>query len=871
VADIQDRTATDLGGAPLMLGLPDQLSFLEAIASRGRAAAVWQAVPGEDGIRLVWANDGYCDLLRYTLPDLLGTKAGVHMAPDERREVVRRVANTVLDGGTAYEEVELRRQDGTTVTVAGTYFAVLGGDAPSLVATYHDLTDRDRARRTEAWAETILQRGHDILLVTDAAGVATFVSASVTDTLGYQPDELAGTNVFDLVHPEDLDRAASDFADTLGGEAEGNPTMLRARAADGRWLHLLVQGSNLLDDPSVGGLLLTIRDVTVQHQAQQLAAEHAELLEGVARGMPLEATLFRLAKLLERHLARSRCTVGTVDADGVIRVVVAPSLDRDLVRSVDEVKPDSDLGQALRVAGAEPVFFEDIVGDRRWGALGTAFEGHGVRACWVMRVISPGSGELLGNIGVYCPEARLPTDDEHLLLERATSLAAVAIERREFESALEHQALHDELTGLPNRTLLIDRIEQALARSRRLGTRLAVLFLDLDGFKLINDSLGHAAGDQLLCQVAGRFGEAVREGDTVGRFGGDEFLVLCEDIEGEAGAIAVADRLADALREPLQVADSEAFVRASIGVALSDEDDTTTTGESLVRNADVAMYRAKAQGRDRTALFEEDLHRQVVERLDLERDLHRAVHEGQLVLHYQPIVRLSDSKVVAVEALVRWERPGRGLVAPSDFIPMAEETGLIIPIGRWVIQQACRQARRWADLPGGPLEMTINLSGRQLAKPDFATELELIVAAAGVDPALLCFEVTESTLADEEGVAGSIARIKALGAQVAIDDFGTGYATLEHVRRFSTADQLKIDRSFVAGIQDVRSPDVAIVSAAIVLANALGFTVVAEGVETEVQLGVLRGLGCDRAQGYLFSKPVRARELNSSLRDGSRS
>jgi diguanylate cyclase (GGDEF)-like protein len=482
-----------------------------------------------------------------------------------------------------------------------------------------------------------------------------------------------------------------------------------------------------------------------------------------------------------------------------------------------------------------------------------------------MRIASPGTGEMLGDIGVYLPDSRLPTEEERQLLERATSLAAVAIERREFESALEHQALHDELTGLPNRTLLLDRIEQALARNRRLGHRLAVLFVDLDGFKLINDSLGHAAGDQLLRQVAARFAEAVRDGDTVGRFGGDEFLVLCEEVDDEAGAVAVADRLAQALEAPLEVADSEAFVRASIGVALA-EPDGSVNAESLVRNADVAMYRAKAQGRDRTALFEEDLHRQVVARLDLERDLHRAIDDDQLVLHYQPIVRLADSQVVATEALVRWERPERGLVSPGDFIPLAEDTGLIVPIGRWVLERACRQARRWADLPGGPLEMTINLSGRQLARRGFVDDLEAIVAASGVDPTSLCFEVTESVLADDEDLPQVLGRIKDLGSRLAIDDFGTGYATLDYVRRFSMADQLKIDRSFVAGIEDVRSPDVAIVSAAIVLANALGFTVVAEGVETEVQLGVLRGLGCERAQGFYFSQPVRARQLNGQLR-----
>jgi diguanylate cyclase (GGDEF)-like protein/PAS domain S-box-containing protein len=395
----------------------------------------------------------------------------------------------------------------------------------------------------------------------------------VVETMGYEPSELIGHSIFDLVHPDDLEAALSDFGDAVNRESVDTPTVVRARHADGSWLHLSAQATVLLDDPAVGGVLLTVRDVTAQHAAQRLASEHAELLEGVARGMPLEATLFRIAKLLERNIAHARATVGTVDSDGVIRIVVAPSLDRELVRHIDDVQPDSSLGRALRVEGTSPVYFPQVGNDARWGTLGARFLAAGVQACWVMRIASPSTSEMLGDIGVYLPDSRLPTEEERQLLERATSLAAVAIERREFESALEHQALHDELTGLPNRTLLLDRIEQALSRTRRLGHRLAVLFLDLDGFKLINDSLGHAAGDQLLRQVAARFADAVRDGDTVGRFGGDEFLVLCEEIDDEAGAVAVADRLAQALEAPLQVADSEAFVRASIGVALADDGD----------------------------------------------------------------------------------------------------------------------------------------------------------------------------------------------------------------------------------------------------------------------------------------------------------
>lgn len=852
------------GAAEAITGLADEHAWLAAIAERGEAAVVSQ--PGTDGrLRVVWCNDGFCDLLGYAPEELLGSQTGGLVPEEQRHDVIRRVADVVTAGGTCHEELELLCGDGSRLPVSVEYFLV-PGEPPSFVAIYHDLTDRERARRNEVWAETILRQGHDLLMVTDRSGIASFVSRSVVGALGYRPAELVGTNVFELLHPDDVGPALGAFVEAVDGVATGTPTSLRARHADGSWRHLDVQATVLLDDPAVRGVLLTARDVTERHQAEQLAAEHAELLEGVARGMPLEATLFRIAKLVERRIPRSRCTIGKADGDGVIRVVVAPSLDRTAVRAVDEVQPDSALGRSLRGQGSAPVFFGDLAADPRWGELGRRFAGHGIRACWVMRITGPGSDELLGDIAVYLPDDRRPAEAERQLLELATSLSAVAIERRRFESALEHQALHDSLTGLPNRTLLLDRIDLALARAQRLGRHIAVLFVDLDGFKLINDSLGHAAGDHLLRQVAERFAGAIRAGDTVGRFGGDEFLVLCEEVDDEAAAMAVAERLAFELEAPLQVADSEAFVRASVGIALAEPGDESISAESLVRNADVAMYRAKEGGRDRACLFEEDLHRQVVARVSLERDLHRALQDDQLVLHYQPIVRLSDAHVVGAEALVRWERPGHGLVSPGEFVPLAEDTGLIVPIGRWVLERACRQAARWAELPDGPMEMSVNLSGRQLARPQLLAEVEAVIDETGVDPSLLCFEVTETTLADDEALVDALHRLKDLGVRLAIDDFGTGYATLEHVRRFAMADQLKIDRSFVAGIEDGRSPDVAIVSAVIVLAGALGFTVVAEGVETEVQLGVLRGLGCDRAQGYHFARPARARDLRELLR-----
>jgi diguanylate cyclase (GGDEF)-like protein len=384
-----------------------------------------------------------------------------------------------------------------------------------------------------------------------------------------------------------------------------------------------------------------------------------------------------------------------------------------------------------------------------------------------------------------------------------------------------------------------------------------VLFIDLDRFKVINDSEGHAVGDVVLQQVAERFRQRLLPGETLGRFGGDEFMVVCSGLRSEREATAAADRFAGELSEPLVLSDgSELFVTASIGIAYST--DASVPAESLIRNADVAMYRAKDQGRDQRVAFQENLDQRAVEQLTLERALRAAIETRQFELHYQPVVQLSDGSMTQVEALVRWNRPGHGLVLPASFVPIAEETGLIVPIGWWVLGEAVGQAAIWPALPNGSqIEVAVNLSARQLADAELVEVVSDALEQTGLDPARLCFEVTESALVhDVEHAVASLNRLKGLGVRIAIDDFGTGYATLDYVRHFSMADYLKIDRAFIEGVDRPGSQEAAIVSAAVALAKSLGFTVVAEGVETLPQMEALRDLECELAQGYLFSRPV---------------
>jgi diguanylate cyclase (GGDEF)-like protein len=419
----------------------------------------------------------------------------------------------------------------------------------------------------------------------------------------------------------------------------------------------------------------------------------------------------------------------------------------------------------------------------------------------------------------------------------------------------ENQLLRDPLTGLPSRLLFLNRLSGALERlQRRPGRYVAVLFLDLDRFKVINDSLGHPAGDQLILAVAERLRHALRRQETIARFGGDEFAVLCEDLRDEQDAVAVAERLLKSFSLPFHLSHGNAVSSASVGIAVAADPDQD--GEDLIRDADAAMYRAKQAGGARLMLFDDVTRQRALDRLHTENALRDALVREEFRVYFQPEVSVETGSIVGLEALVRWEHPERGLVPPADFIGLAEETGLIVPIGSWVLHEACGHAQRWQQERAGtdPLTVRVNVSGRQLAENNLVETVTEALEATGLDPSVLCLEVTESVLIeDPDSSSETLARLKALGVQIAVDDFGTGYSSLEHLRRFPI-DCVKIDRSFVRGLPE-SSEDVAIVGAVIELGHALNLSVVAEGVETSDQLGNLQTAGCDTAQGFLFSRP----------------
>jgi Amt family ammonium transporter len=443
------------------------------------------------------------------------------------------------------------------------------------------------------------------------------------------------------------------------------------------------------------------------------------------------------------------------------------------------------------------------------------------------------------------------------------SVARDITERKLSEARLRHNALHDALTGLPNRTLFFSHLEAAVERNKDHDHFFAVLLLDIDRFKVVNDSLGHLAGDRFLIAVAERLKNCVRQTDTVARFGGDEFTVLLTDISGDVEATQITERLLVALAEPLSIDGHEIFSSASVGIAFPF---AKAKPEDLLREADIAMYLAKFSGKARYEIFNPRMHYRATNRLSIETDLRRALERGEFELHYQPIISLDSGGVVEFEALVRWRHPQRGLLSPVEFVPVAEETGVVLQLGLWVLREACTQLKKWQDegLHDGSLGMSVNISVKQLAQEDFAAHVSEILAVTGINPSRLNLEITESAIAQNAQAAHAmLSSLKDLGVGLSTDDFGTGYSSLSYLHRFPISG-LKIDRSFIRNIE-ANGESAEIVRSIAMLGNSLSLNVIAEGVENAEQVKFLQTLGCQHAQGFFFSKPVPSEEAGTLL------
>jgi len=814
--------------------------------------------------RVVWFNRRYYDFTGRTPDEELGSKwlECVHPGDLER-------ALASFDAAFAlripYEvDYRLRRADGEYRRVVDAGVPRYNGTGEFVgyvgsCADVSDLIDAETAlRRGEDRFRALVQHSMDMISIYDAESRYVFASRSHERVLGYRPEELLETSPTEQLHPDERAAVSDAFARQLMGDGPPEPIEHRLRHKDGSWRYVESIAVDLRSDPAVGGILVNARDVTDRRRAEIISVDQARILELIARGVPLVEGLDAIVRMIERWNPGACGGVAViVPGPFTLQFVTAPNLPPDVFAALDK----------LEISTAAPRRKER---DFMWGPIlaerhqpEAALLAHGFQSYWAA-LIADAAGERsnLGAVVLYRTDEAEPADSDRRILEVAANLAAIAIERDSVQARLAHQASHDALTGLPNRQTVLERLRYISEGSHPDGSESAVLFLDIDRFKVLNDSVGHAAGDQLLEELGARLRTALRPGDLVARFGGDEFVMVCERVGDEHEAYALANRILEVVREPFCIEENQVVVTASIGIAMVD----SRAPEALLRDADAAMYWAKERGRARSELFDEQLRQRVVQRLDVERELRRAVDDGELVLYYQPIVGLETGHLAGFEALLRWPHPTRGVLEPGDFLPVAEETGLIRPIDAWVRQEACAQAARWrAEHPEwGEFVMGVNIDASDLRDRDLARGIETALRASGLEPSSLVLEISERFLADDtEGAVALLASLRELGVLIALDDFGTGAAALIHLKGLEV-DSIKIDRAFVAGLGVNRFDD-AIVDAMVELTRRLDLVPVAEGVETLEQERILKSAGCLLAQGHGFAPALAPNEAVANL------
>jgi diguanylate cyclase (GGDEF)-like protein/PAS domain S-box-containing protein len=763
----------------------------------------------------------------------------------------------VVTGGEAAEKT-VRFELSTRPDAPGRFLGFAQDDARSLIP------DWESADADVRYAK-LLRNIDDVITVCDADGVIRKNLGNFDELLGWPTAHWEGRVIADFAHPDEADEAKAEFARLV--EMPGVPVIrrFRTRHRDGHWAWLELTAINMLEDPAVRAIVVISRNVTLQRQIEALHRTQAEVLELIACGAQLDLVLARLSQMVEEHTVGARVAVVLRDKD-ILRLGAGPRLDPRIVDVLDGSSASNWSGavrgallDARTVSGT--LAEADLSGPSR-----EVFLEVGIRSFTAIPIVQEPDPDLVAGVLLVLLERPQPLErHEELVAANAARLAAIAVQRHRTELQLSHLAHHDKLTGLPNRVLLQTRLEEGIRQARTNHSSIAVMFLDLDNFKIVNDSLGHAHGDRMLVGFAERLRKLLRPGDVLGRFGGDEFVVLLENVSSASDAEPVAERLLDDLRRPFRIGESTVFLTVSVGIAVSHGG--RDSAEVLLRNADAAMYQAKDRGRSRIEVYDDGLPERAARRLQIEGDLHRALEAEQFVLYWQPKVALATGRIVSAEALLRWQHPERGLILPAEFISITEELELINRIGEWVLADAIRQRSEWESEHGdeAPWSIAVNVSALQLSGPKAVDAVARVLGRWHWAPERLVLELTESVLMDEVSEAHAmLERLKELGVKLAIDDFGTGYSSLSYLHRFPV-DQVKLDRAFVSSI-DADGEGSPIARAVINMAHALDISVTAEGVETDEQLLGLRKLECDRAQGFLFARPMPATEFSALLR-----
>jgi diguanylate cyclase (GGDEF)-like protein/PAS domain S-box-containing protein len=846
------------GGAGIVVRVTTTLLFVAAAGSMvDRRRAESQARTAEarfqalvegaaDGIQLLDRRGTYLYLspsveriLGYGPDELIGTNGFSLIHPDDVADASRTLASVLeVPGGHGRSISRVRHQDGSWRWVEGSVTNLLHNpDVGGLVVNFRDITERMLADATTVRLASMVESSADAIIGQTVQGVIETWNAGAERLYGYTADEVVGRSIMILAPPNRTEEIAGILDQIMVGERVENLETERRRK-DGSVVPVSLTVSPVRDQRGrVIGSSAIARDITERRRAEEALRRSEERVSGLLQTAPDAIVVIDQG---------GRITLANRQAEKMFGY----DLDEMVGRTVEILLPE-----ALREVHV--LHRKGYMTDLRTRAMGSGMD--------LMAMRKDGT-EFPVEIGLS--SMRVP---EGVLI---TCIISDITERKQAEEQISFLAYHDKLTGLPNRAMLEEFLDLAKARSRRQETAVGVLFLDLDNFKLVNDSLGHAAGDELLREVAARLREAARETDVVARQGGDEFLLLLGDLErSENGwsesigmAQAVAERIHEAMRRPFVIGDAEAYVSASIGVSVFPKD--ASNGAALLHNADQAMYASKRLGPGGSVTYASD-ERDPRSQLSLETSLRKAAEAGSWVLHYQPLVDLATSGVFGVEALVRWNDPERGLVYPGDFLPAAEDLGLTGAIGEWVLEETCRQSRAWSDA-GLSLDVSMNLSPRQLNQPHVADRILTRTEEWSVDPRTVIVELTESTaMMDLRRTERLLWALHERGVRVAIDDFGTGYSSLSRLTHLPVGI-LKIDRSFVRYVLDDAKART-VVGAMIKLARALGMNPLAEGVETEEQWRFLTDQGCPLGQGFFFCRPVDAEELTRRLlRDGDR-
>jgi diguanylate cyclase (GGDEF)-like protein/PAS domain S-box-containing protein len=782
------------------------------------------------------------------------------------------------------------------------------------------------------WRQLALRSADTITLV-DSHGHVLQSTGEARPTMGYEASWWRDKSGLELIHPDDLDEAAETWARLASTPGHRIRVVYRTRHRNGHYQLIEYTGVNLLEDPDVNGIVIAGRDVSAQKQAELLLADEARILEMIVQDASLDDVLAEIVRVVDHHTAgetgiflldRATETIvgrstGRLDPAMVRLIERTPTdfaaeitNDHDADPAPDGVVSDesatvtsgsesaSESGppqaETEAEAGSEsvtgrrwgrprsesgdrppfprfpvggPITIADYATDERTRDYAQPVIDLGYRSAWGVPVMEHRARRLFGFIGTYMRQAREPTRHERRVQERGSHLAAIAVERASWQHELFQQARYDVLTGLPNRAAIFDTLEEALTAARLHTHTTTTMLIDLDRFKVVNDSLGHEMGDLLIVEFAKRLRSVLDPDEFVGRMGADEFVVIFPADTTTDEGYDCAVRVARALDEPFVIDDDAVYLTCSIGLATSRGG--AERADMLLQQADMAMFRAKSLGRARTVVFDEGLRSRTLDRLQIDRDLRLAVERTEFILHYQPEVDCRTGRIVGTEALLRWDHPTRGIIAPDDFIHAAEDNGVIVPIGYWVLDEAVKQARLWTEAIEGldPFMVNVNLSARQLLNRGLVDTVAFVLTRYNWPPSHLTLELTESiVIEDQDATLSVLRRLRQLGVRLAIDDFGTGFASLDYLQRLHV-DMIKIDRTFVTPL-DADGNGSPVAAAMLSMADAFDLTVCAEGVETAEQLAGLRALGCDLAQGFLMSRPIPPSALEMLLRTNPR-